>query len=49
MEEFHQIVKSPHGFAQSWKAKTGGKVLGYICSNLPEELMYAAGVLPCGY
>lgn len=46
MDEFHEIVTSPHKFAREWKEKTGGKVLGYMCSNLPEELMYASGVLP---
>ncbi|MBF8265465.1 MAG: Benzoyl-CoA reductase [Dehalococcoidia bacterium] len=24
----------------------GGKVLGYFCCYLPEEIAYAAGVLP---
>jgi benzoyl-CoA reductase subunit C len=44
--EFHNIVNSPHQFARDWKEKTGGKVLGYLCTNLPEEMLYAAGVLP---
>ena len=46
LNEFHRIVSSPHQFARNWKANTGGKVLGYLCTNLPEELLYAAGVLP---
>jgi benzoyl-CoA reductase subunit C len=46
LSEFHNIVNSPHQFAMDWKKKTGGKVMGYICTNLPEELMYAAGTLP---
>ena len=46
LDEFHHIVNSPHEFAQNWKRETGGKVLGYVCTNLPEELIYAAGVLP---
>ncbi|MFC1920356.1 2-hydroxyacyl-CoA dehydratase subunit D [Chloroflexota bacterium] len=46
LEEFHNIVTSPHKFAQDWKAETGGKVLGYMCSNVPEELIYSTGVLP---
>ncbi len=46
LDKFHDIVNSPHKFAQEWKKRTGGKVLGYLCTNLPEELMYAAGVLP---
>ena len=46
MDEFHKIVSAPHQAAKEWKARTGGKVLGYLCSNLPEELVYAAGILP---
>jgi benzoyl-CoA reductase subunit C len=46
LDRFHDIVSAPHRFAQDWKVKTGGKVLGYICTNLPEEMMYAAGILP---
>src|SRR5574337_1220741 len=30
---------------QAWKAQ-GGKVVGYFCSMLPEELFMAAGLLP---
>lgn len=46
LDKFHDIVKSPHQFATEWKTKTGGKVLGYLCTNLPEELIYASGALP---
>ncbi|MFC1820376.1 2-hydroxyacyl-CoA dehydratase [Thermodesulfobacteriota bacterium] len=46
LEKVHEIVKSPHQFARNWKEETGGKVLGYLCTNIPEELLYAAGVLP---
>ena len=31
--------------ALEWK-KNGGKVVGYICNNVPEELIMAAGFLP---
>ena len=46
LDKFHDIVNSPHQFAQDWKTRTGGKVLGYHCRYVPEELAYAAGVLP---
>ncbi|MFC1946994.1 2-hydroxyacyl-CoA dehydratase [Chloroflexota bacterium] len=46
MDEFHEMVSSPHEFARNWKTETGGKVLGYMCSNVPEELIYSTGVLP---
>ena len=31
--------------ANEWKA-SGGKVVGYICENVPQEIIYAAGMLP---
>jgi len=33
-------------YAQEWKQKNGGKLMGYFCTYAPEELMYAAGILP---
>ncbi len=33
-------------YAKEWKERTGGKVMGYFCTYAPEELMYAAGILP---
>jgi benzoyl-CoA reductase subunit C len=45
-DEFHAIVTNPHQSARDWKSKTGGRVIGALCSNLPEELIYAAGILP---
>jgi benzoyl-CoA reductase subunit C len=33
-------------YAKQWKRRTGGKVIGYFCTYAPEELIYAAGILP---
>jgi len=33
-------------YAKAWKQRTGGKIMGYFCTYAPEELMYAAGILP---
>ncbi len=33
-------------YALKWKERTGGKIVGYFCTYMPEELMYAAGILP---
>jgi benzoyl-CoA reductase subunit C len=33
-------------YARQWKERTGGKVIGYFCTYAPEELMYAANILP---
>ena len=46
LEKAHDIVNTPHKFAQNWKMETGGKVVGYLCTNLPEEPLFAAGILP---
>ncbi len=43
LEEWYQ---NRHQYAKEWKKKTGGKVLGYLCTYVPEEILYAAGVLP---
>ncbi len=45
-KQIHEIVANHHESAKDWKAKTGRKVLGYLNLNMPEELVYAAGVLP---
>lgn len=46
IDRFRQRVEERHQYAQDWKARAGGKVLGYLCCYLPEEIAYAAGVLP---
>ena len=33
-------------YAREWKERTGGRIVGYFCTYAPEELMYAAGILP---
>lgn len=46
MERFQKLLENHHQYAKDWKVKTGGKVIGYLCTYFPEELAYAAGVLP---
>jgi len=46
MEQFRKWYENRHEYAKEWKKKTGGKVIGYFCTYAPEELMYAADVLP---
>ena len=46
IEKFEDIYKNRHQYVKDWKARTGGKVLGYLCTYIPEEIVYAAGVLP---
>ena len=46
IEMFQEWYESRHEYAKHWKDKTDGKVLGYFCTYVPEEICYAAGVLP---
>lgn len=39
------IVPSQNKSLIDWKLQ-GKKALGYICTNIPEEIIYAAGILP---
>jgi len=45
-DKFREWRINRHAYAKSWKERTGGKVLGYFCTYVPEEILYAAGVLP---
>lgn len=45
-KEFEERAKNAHDYARRWKERTGGKVVGYFCTYAPEEILYAAGVLP---
>ena len=44
--DFKKMVADRHEYAKIWKERTGGKVLGYFETYFPEEVAYAAGVLP---
>lgn len=47
IEKFQEIYENRHEYANVWKAKhPGGKILGCFCTYVPEEIPYAAGVLP---
>ena len=46
VEQFKDWEKNRHTYAKSWKQKTGGKVVGYFCTYVPEEILYAANILP---
>ena len=41
-----ELAADPSSYLKSWKAKTGRKILGYFCTNTPEEMIQAAGLLP---
>jgi benzoyl-CoA reductase subunit C len=44
--DFKKLVMERHEYAKQWKEKTGGKILGYFETYFPEEIAYAAGILP---
>ncbi|MFC1820792.1 2-hydroxyacyl-CoA dehydratase subunit D, partial [Thermodesulfobacteriota bacterium] len=44
-EEMQKIYQQRDLAAREWKEK-GGKVVGYFCDNVPEELILAAGLFP---
>ena len=46
IEKFKDWDKNRHEYAKAWKERTGGKVVGYFCSYTPEEILYAADILP---
>ena len=46
IENLQTIVNTRHDYAKEWKKRTGGKILGYFCTYMPEEILYAADILP---
>jgi len=44
--KFFDWYENRHDYAREWLAKNDGKVIGCFCSYSPEELIYAAGLLP---
>ena len=46
LESFREWIDNRHEYARAWKEKTGNKVVGYFCTYVPEEILYAANILP---
>ena len=46
LEQFGEVWRERHNYARDWKARTGNKVFGYFCTYVPEEILYAANILP---
>ena len=44
--QFREWIGNRHEYAKTWKEKTGNKVIGYLCTYVPEEILYAADILP---
>jgi benzoyl-CoA reductase subunit C len=41
-----EVAADSSSYLKTWKAQTGRKILGYFCTNTPEEMIQAAGLLP---
>jgi benzoyl-CoA reductase subunit C len=46
LNRFNDVWELRHEYARDWKRRTGGKVIGGMCTYVPEELLYAADILP---
>ncbi|MGB5909687.1 MAG: benzoyl-CoA reductase, bzd-type, subunit N [Promethearchaeia archaeon] len=44
--QFKEWYENRHEYAKKWKERTGRKVIGYFCTYVPEEILYAADILP---
>jgi benzoyl-CoA reductase subunit C len=45
IEQFRRITENTHEYAKSLQEK-GHLVAGYMCTHVPEEILYAAGIIP---
>ena len=45
IDRFRSITENPQDYAKSLKDK-GRLVAGYLCTHVPEEILYAAGIVP---
>ncbi len=46
IDKFRKVIREAQNEAVgAWK-QAGGKVVGYVCTNVPEEILIAAGALP---
>lgn len=46
LKQFSDTWELRHDYAKDWKRRTGGKVVGCMCTYYPEEILYAANILP---
>jgi len=47
IEMFQEWYQARHEYAREWKKKNpGGKVVGFFCTYVPEEILLAADILP---
>ena len=44
--KFKDWIDNRHEYAKAWKERTGNRIIGYFCTYVPEEMLYAANILP---
>ncbi len=45
---FNETINDHDRFVEQWKRTSGGKVIGFLLTDVPEELIHAAGFFPYG-
>ncbi|HAA03077.1 MAG TPA: hypothetical protein DCE18_06875, partial [Syntrophobacteraceae bacterium] len=45
IERFRSITENPQDYAKALQGQ-GHRVAGYMCTHVPEEILYAAGIVP---
>ena len=45
IERFRHITENTHEYAKSLQ-RNGRRLVGYMCTHVPEEILYAAGIVP---
>lgn len=45
-QKFRDGIDNRHEYAKEWKEKTSHRIIGYFCTYVPEEILYAADILP---
>jgi len=46
LQQLHAIQLDLYAYITQYKSEGGKKIVGYLCSYAPEEIIYAAGALP---
>jgi len=46
LREMAEVVRDPFAYGRKLKADTGKKIVGYVCTYAPEEIILAAGAHP---
>ena len=44
LEAFKEIISNHRQYMNDWKEKRKRKIIGYLCTYMPEEIVYAAGL-----